>query len=204
MTTTSFNYRKATQALNFLARCNKGNRISKLQALKLIYLADRYHLRKYGRLITGDQYFAMPMGPVASGVKDLAEHSDVLARPERTYAAAFIRPDPSRKIVHSVAAVDSDALSDTELEALRTVHDRFGVPSANRRLDLVHVTHLFPEWRRHETRVAVTSRECMDLEDFLQDAPDAGPHELVPLTVDQRDIRLREVRESAGFAAFWR
>lgn len=59
-----FAYRKAAQALNYFAIQN-GGEIEKLQALKLIYFADRYHLRKYGRPITNDQYWAMNFGPVA-------------------------------------------------------------------------------------------------------------------------------------------
>ena len=49
----------------------------KMKALKLVYIADRYHLRKYGRLITNDTYFAMNYGPVPSGTKDIAEASEV-------------------------------------------------------------------------------------------------------------------------------
>ena len=67
-----FAYKKATQALNFFAIEN-GGEIEKLHALKLIFFADRYHLRKYGRPITNDQYWAMRLGPVPSGTKDLFE-----------------------------------------------------------------------------------------------------------------------------------
>ena len=50
-----FDYKKAVQAINFFARKN-GGKITKLEVLKLIFFADRYHLRKYGRPITNDQY----------------------------------------------------------------------------------------------------------------------------------------------------
>src|SRR5438309_84841 len=74
----SFSHRKATQALNFFAQ-RAGGSINKMKALKLVYFADRYHLRKYGRPVVGDEYLAMNYGPVASGTKDLAEMSDFLA-----------------------------------------------------------------------------------------------------------------------------
>ena len=41
----SLAHRKATQALNFLARQSPGGRINKLKALKLVFFADRYHLK---------------------------------------------------------------------------------------------------------------------------------------------------------------
>lgn len=53
-----FDYRKTTQALNFFAVKNGGH-INKMRSIKLIYFADRFHLRKYGRPITNDEYFAM-------------------------------------------------------------------------------------------------------------------------------------------------
>lgn len=199
-----FNCRKATQAINFFARSRTGNRISKLQALKLVYLADRYHLRKFGRLITGDQYFAMEMGPVGSGVKDLAEYSNVLSLRELRYAASYIRPDAARKTVHSAGPVDEDELSATDMEALRAVDKAFGKPAAMRRLDLVELTHHFPEWKKHQNRVAVTGRECMDVEDFLLDAPESGRHELVPLTKQEQSIRLDELREASHLQSMWR
>ena len=85
----SFDYRKATQALNHFA-LKEGGQINKMKALKLVYLADRYHLRKYGRLITNDVYFAMPYGAVASGVKDIAEDSAFLGMRVRKYSARYL------------------------------------------------------------------------------------------------------------------
>jgi len=38
---------------------------------KLLYFADKIHLERYGRFITGDDYVAMKHGPVPSGTYDL-------------------------------------------------------------------------------------------------------------------------------------
>ena len=40
------------------------------QVLKTLYLADRYHLENYGRLICGDRYIAMSKGVCPSGLYD--------------------------------------------------------------------------------------------------------------------------------------
>ena len=66
----NFDFKKATQALNYLAM-NFGGKINKMQAIKLIYFADRYHLRKYGRPVTNDEYVAMGYGSVGSKKKTL-------------------------------------------------------------------------------------------------------------------------------------
>ena len=61
------------------------------KALKLVFFADRYHLRQYGRPVTNDEYMAMEFGPVPSGCKDLAEMSDYLDTHERSYAERFLK-----------------------------------------------------------------------------------------------------------------
>jgi len=57
--------------------------IDKLAAIKLLFFADRYHLRKYGRLITEDTYYALPHGPVASNALDVV--NSVLLKEHQTH-----------------------------------------------------------------------------------------------------------------------
>lgn len=38
--------------------------------MKLLWLSDRVHLNKYGRLILKDNYKALPHGPVPSATMD--------------------------------------------------------------------------------------------------------------------------------------
>ncbi|WP_255566960.1 MULTISPECIES: Panacea domain-containing protein [unclassified Photorhabdus] len=38
---------------------------------KILYFADRLHLERYGRLITGDNHLAMKDGPVAENAYDI-------------------------------------------------------------------------------------------------------------------------------------
>lgn len=44
------------------------------KTLKTFYIADKLHLERYGSLIFGDQYFALPYGPVPTGVYDMIKH----------------------------------------------------------------------------------------------------------------------------------
>ena len=53
-----FDYKKATQAINYLTK-KEGGQIDKLKLIKLIYLADRYHLRRYGRRVVNYADLAM-------------------------------------------------------------------------------------------------------------------------------------------------
>ena len=83
-----FNYKKAIQALNYFALKNGGS-LNKMKAIKLIWLSDRYHIRKSGRTITGDVYFALPYGPVASCTRDILENN-TLSQEELEYKKSYI------------------------------------------------------------------------------------------------------------------
>ena len=91
----SLAHRKATQALNFLAR-QSGGRINKLKALKLMFFADRYHLRKFGRPVSECAYYAMTHGPVASEAKQVAEDGDLLPAPVRDWRGTSLLRVSSR------------------------------------------------------------------------------------------------------------
>ena len=65
-----FNEVKATQAAARILR-NRGGRMSYMKLIKLLYLADREALARWGRNITTDNYVSMPHGPVLSHVLDL-------------------------------------------------------------------------------------------------------------------------------------
>jgi hypothetical protein len=43
----------------------------RVKLTKLIYLADKYHLIRYGRTITNDDYYAMKYGPAGTTLKDI-------------------------------------------------------------------------------------------------------------------------------------
>ncbi len=66
-----FKFKKATQLINFFVRKEPG--IHKDKLCSMIFLADRLHLRRYGRLITDDTYVATPKGPVPVNTAKLIE-----------------------------------------------------------------------------------------------------------------------------------
>ncbi|MEK6756465.1 MAG: Panacea domain-containing protein [Bacteroidota bacterium] len=191
-----FNHKKAAQALNFLA-IKAGGRISKLRALKLIFFADRYHLRKYGRPITNDEYFAMPYGPVASSVKDIAEFSEFLGDSEREYASSFIKP--SGHDVVSKGEYDKKIFSNSDLESLEFAWKKFGRVNDFR---LAKITHLYPEWKKHESALVEKSvtRVKMRYEDFFED-PTADVEKCFDLTGKEKAARLAHIKEISKIEA---
>jgi uncharacterized phage-associated protein len=197
----SFSHRKATQALNCFAR-KAGGSINKMKALKLVYFADRYHLRKYGRPVVGDEYLAMNYGPVASGTKDLAEMSDFLGGEEERYAKRFIRPAGSAITYTSVHDVDEKVLSESDREALEFAWKRFGRTAE---FALSKLTHRYPDWKKHEPALAskTVSRAPMNYRDFLEDPP-PGVDPCYELDAETREAVASGIDEVAAFEKLWR
>ncbi len=165
-------YKKATQALNFLAR-KKDGKINKMKAIKLIYLADRLHIRKYGRPIIGDMYWAMKMGPVGSRVKRAAELSN-MSESALSYAKKYIQPaDDKKHYVASVKPVDFDVFSKTDIDCLEVIYRHF---SDKDQFELRDITHQYPEWSKHERDLdAGKKRVQMDYDDFFSSTERGDP-----------------------------
>jgi uncharacterized phage-associated protein len=195
----SFSYKKATQALNYFARQNGGH-INKMKVLKLLFFADRYHLRKYGRPVTNDEYFAMNYGPVPSGCKDLVEGSDFRPDVEKSYAGQFLDP-VNRYEFSSINEVEPLVFSQTDQEALAFAWDHFGPFDE---FKLAELTHQYPEWKRHEAAISGgnSSRVKMAFSDYLDDPP--APYDpCFPLTDEDREIRREEIQEMSAIHNLW-
>jgi uncharacterized phage-associated protein len=186
-----FSHRKTTQVLNFFARQENGE-INKLKALKLVYFADRYHLRRFGRPITGDEYLAMEFGPVASSAKDLAEMGDFLSDDERAYGAQFLAP-VDRYSFRSIAEVEEKSLSESDRIALLWAWEKFGHMD---RFALADYTHRYPDWKRHESALEGKreTRVPMCYRDFLDD-PEPGIDPCHPLTAEEREALAYGIQE---------
>ena len=159
-------YRKITHALLYLVQNTQKNRfLHKLKALKLFFLADRFHMRKYGTTISGDRYIAMEHGPVGSQTRDILQmvpqyYGEKLA----DYAKDHIKIQGTHYFT-ARKECDRAFLSDTEVEALDFAIAEFG---RLRWQELCRVTHMFPEWYKHRIE-AVSGRTVpdMNLEDFF-------------------------------------
>ncbi|MGA3163518.1 MAG: Panacea domain-containing protein [Verrucomicrobiota bacterium] len=195
----SLAHRKATQALNFLAR-QSGGRINKLKALKLIFFADRYHLRKFGRPVSECAYYAMTHGPVASEAKQVAEDDHLLPAPARSYARKFLNKKSNYEYA-SIADVDKSVLSESDLDALTFAWESFGHHSG---FQLRDITHHYPEWKRHECAIKDHGhkRVKMDYTDFFAE-PDAGYNPCHALTTKEREVARELFLQRQAFDQRW-
>jgi uncharacterized phage-associated protein len=138
---------KIVELLLYLAHKRPG--ADKYQAVKLFYLADREHFRRYGRPITFENYYALWYGPVASNTLDLlngaspallgasettlpfkTEKGSVKAKSGKETETTFIR-EPFR-------AVNLELFSKSDLQVFDEVLAKYGNSSFD---ELYNETH---------------------------------------------------------------
>jgi uncharacterized phage-associated protein len=133
------------QSIHYLLR--KLGRADKLKLIKLLYLADKYHLVRYGRTVTNDDYYAMEQGPVGTTAKDILSQSDFLSKEELDYFSSLVVSVPPHEFRAKDTYEDYEMLSDTDKVALDFVYEHFG---SMEQWDLVEHTHKYPEWIQYE------------------------------------------------------
>lgn len=125
---------KIINSILFFANKSNGS-IERLKLMKLLWLSDRIHLNKYGRLILKDSYNAMPHGPVPSTAMNYSNHSF----PENYKVNGY------RIVAEKV--FNEDYFSKSDIEVMNLIWDKFGNMSAFTLRDL---SHHFPEWVRFQ------------------------------------------------------
>ncbi|MES2060917.1 MAG: Panacea domain-containing protein [Bacteroidota bacterium] len=180
---TSFKFKKAVQALNYFAKKEGGN-INYMKAGKLVYLADRLHLRRFGRTITNDSYVAMKNGPVPSKTKDIILKSAWFEPEILDYVNDFIS-DSENYIFKSLNDVDVDVFSKTDIKTMDEIYDFYGNKN---QFELSEYSHYFPEWKRfeNELKMGVGKAFQINQNDFFEngitDKPFAQSEELLLLS----------------------
>jgi uncharacterized phage-associated protein len=149
--------------------------LTKLKAVKLLYLADQYHLFRYGRPVTGDRYIAMDLGPVPEDafqlISRLIEPAEV-TDPEREHALQFIEVHKGFLHRYSVLRArqkpDLSVFSDSEVEALEATLREYGARPARALVDL---THTHRAYKRADAGRLPGSSCRLPYEYFFDDAP---------------------------------
>ncbi len=142
-----FDERRAAEAAAFLL-FRAGGRLPLIKLVKLMYLAERLSLKRYGEPLTGDRLVAMPHGPVLSmtydhinGALPSAEGGWDTWIADRAGHVVALRDESKIRSPE----MDLLRLSDSDLEVLEEVWKEFGHWD---RWDLVKYTHsdACPEW----------------------------------------------------------
>jgi len=135
----------------------KIGKADKLKIVKLIYLADKYHLFHYGRTITDGDYYAMEYGPVSSTAKDILNFNDFnMYQDELDFANKLLKKIGKYDFeAREINSIKLDHLSETDIEAINYICQKFGNWSKNK---ILKYTHKYPEWKKHEEKLKAGSR----------------------------------------------
>jgi uncharacterized phage-associated protein len=134
-----FNEAKATQAAARLLKL-RGGSMSYVKLMKLLYLADREALIRWGRPITTDRYVSMDNGPVLSRIYNLIRNEP---SPNSVKIWGKFISDPEDYEVRLLGDPGSRELSPAEGQLIDEV---FGEHGQSSRWAIVDYTYGLPEW----------------------------------------------------------
>ncbi|MCF0071377.1 SocA family protein [Dyadobacter sp. CY261] len=143
----TYNYKKAVQLISYFAAYNKGT-INKMKALKLIWLVNRLHLRRYARTVTGDTHYAMEWGAVPSNTKDMIEGKTPVQSIENLYFDQYLTLDGHN--VKTKQEVNKKVFSETDLEVADEILNNYNELD---QFELADYSHHFPEWKRFQKKI---------------------------------------------------
>lgn len=158
--------KKIIQALTYLAYKQKSHCINSMKAYKLLWLADRYHLRNFGRTITGDRYFAMPYGPVPSDAKSIIERKTTKFKNPSKYRNKYIE-NIDDYTFKAITKPDTEFFSDSDQEALDLVLKLYNKYD---RRKLSRMSHEYPEWLPFKEKIEAEGENSsyeMNMENFF-------------------------------------
>ncbi len=120
-----FNERKVAQMAAFFLGQTPEGRMSHLKLMKLLYLADREAVRKFGFPMSGDRMVSMPYGPVLSMTLNLMD-GDIESCPGGWEEWISDKENHELSLRRPLKMDALDELSAAELDVLRSVWERFG------------------------------------------------------------------------------
>ena len=164
--------KKIIQALTYLASKEDDKVMDNMKAYKLLWLADRYHLRQTGRTITGDAYYAMPHGIVPSDTKCVLENAKTKMRNPKGYKEKYIANKGAHQFM-ALTNADLMVFSDSDQDALDKVYETFGDMDARH---LSELSHQFPEWTFYSDLLKDRDQKNsyrVDLDHFFEDGPES-------------------------------
>lgn len=153
-----FDENKATQSAAYFLKL-RGGRMHYLKLIKLLYLADREALLRWGMPITTDRYVSMDHGPVVSNIYNLI--TDETA--DKPHWSQYISPPFGEYEVELTKQAPTSRLSRAEEKLMDEIFAKYGHMYRFHLVD--QVCHRLPEWKgKQGTSIPISIREILRFE----------------------------------------
>ncbi len=164
----SKNVVKISQALGFLLSLDDNHKMDRVKLIKLLWAADRLHLRRYGRTISESDYYAMAHGPVCSLALDIAQMDKdgiALSDADKEYLEEYFTSDDRSTSMQK--DVGDGYLSDSDKAMLKEAWEKFKDIETFELSD--DISHRYPEWSKFRKYFETNGgRKNINLEDFFE------------------------------------
>lgn len=140
-----FSTKRAVQALGYIQ--SKTEITDKLALVKLLFFADRYHLRTFCISMLEDNYKALRKGPVCSYTLDLINQSNFYNTLSPELKKYVYENLICKNWNVTVKEHNIESLSKSALMALDFSIEHFSKFDS---VDLVEIAHSYPEWKKYE------------------------------------------------------
>lgn len=137
-----FDIRKTIAAVGFLLE-RQGGELDMLPTIKMLYLADKQALIRWGNTITGDSYKSLPQGPVLREVYALFKGEGFADEEHQAVWDQYFSELVNYR-THKLQDIDLGPLSEREMEVLEEARRTINSMDARDVPDFLHET--CPEW----------------------------------------------------------
>jgi uncharacterized phage-associated protein len=173
-----FDEEKAIAAVLYLIAKNI-EALDKYKLAKLLFLAEKFHLVRYGRPITGDEYCALPYGPIPSATLNILNEEENEYPTPLTIAVQLDRRYANpRYSIKGEIPFTFEELSKSDTRALDLIVQRHGKKTFD---ELKAMTHEMPAYKNAWASRGEKKSVRMKFEDFFEEDSDTieGTSELM-------------------------
>ncbi len=152
-----FNRDKALEVMLLISKSLTNSSLHQIS--KILYLSDKLHLEKYGRLICGDQYFAFEYGPVPSAMyemmKVVTQKKSIDVDWDELMHEAFSSKD--NRILTPKRDPSLALISESEVECINETVLKFGKKTFDQLTDITHDA----AWHKTNTNQAISLKDIV-------------------------------------------
>lgn len=152
--------------LHLLHKCGD---LTRYQIVKMIYLADKEHLNRYGRPITYDQMVAMEYGPVPSETYNILTKGKFIPFSSKKLPFEFIKKEDYNFITSPQREANKRKMSKSDINILDEIAKKYGDKDFNY---LYNLTHEHMAYKNAWSNKGKKNSKEMLFEDMIDDSPD--------------------------------